>query len=173
VPAHAQTKLEALVKKCTICHGDDGNSKLENVPSLAGQPEFFLLNQLFIMREGVRKIAAMEVVVKDLTDDDLQALAAHFSKLPPKASGEKVDPELVKRGAALAQQLRCGSCHLPTLIGQEQMPRLARQRIDYLIDSMKSFRDNKRSGADTAMTAVIVGVSDSDLTALAHYATSK
>ena len=29
------------------------------------------------------------------------------------------------------------------------MPRLAKQRIDYLIHSLKEFRDNKRSGADT------------------------
>ena len=53
------------------------------------------------------------------------------------------------------------------------MPRLAGQRIDYMIDAMKAYRDNKRSGADTAMTAVVIGVSDEDLTALAHYAASK
>ena len=35
------------------------------------------------------------------------------------------------------------------------------------------FRDNKRSGADTAMTAVIVGVSDGELAALAHYVASR
>ncbi len=53
------------------------------------------------------------------------------------------------------------------------MPRLARQRIDYLLYSMKSFRDNQRQGADTAMTAVIFGASDADLTALAHYASQR
>ncbi len=161
------------LKQCSACHGDDGVSKLDKIPSLAGQPEFFILNQLFLMREGVRKIEAMEGMTKDLTDDELQALATHFSKLPPKASGEKVDPDLVKRGEALASKMRCASCHLPTLAGQEQMPRLARQRIDYMIDAMKAFRDNKRSGADTSMTAVIVGASDADLTALAHYASQR
>ncbi len=165
--------LQERVKTCAACHGEDGNSKLQNVPSLAGQPEFFVLNQLFLMREGVRKIEAMDGLVKDLKDDELQALAVHFSKLAPKPSGEKIDPNLVEQGAALAAKMRCASCHLPTLAGQEQMPRLARQRIDYMIDAMKAFRDNKRSGADTAMTAVIVGASDADLTALAHYAASK
>jgi hypothetical protein len=29
------------------------------------------------------------------------------------------------------------------------MPRLAKQRVDYMIHAMKEFRDNKRSGADT------------------------
>ena len=49
------------------------------------------------------------------------------------------------------------------------MPRLAKQRIDYLIHSMKQFRDNTRSGADTLMSNVVIGVSDDDLAALAHY----
>ncbi len=173
-PAAAQQmSLKDRIAQCAACHGEDGNSKLEKIPSLAGQPEFFILNQLFLMREGVRKIEPMMEIVKELKDDDLQGLASHFSKLQPKASGESVDPALVKTGEALAQRMRCASCHLPTLAGQEQMPRLARQRVDYLIYSMKSYRDNQRQGADTAMTAVIVGASDADLTALAHYATQR
>lgn len=165
--------LAERLKQCSACHGEDGVSKLDKIPSLAGQPEFFILNQLFLMREGVRRIEAMEGLTKDMTDVDIQAIASHYSKLPAKPSDEKVDPALVKLGEALAAKMRCASCHLPTLAGQEQMPRLARQRIDYMIEAMKSFRDNKRSGADTAMTAVIVGVSDADLAALAHYATQR
>lgn len=173
-PLSAQSMpLAERIKQCAACHGDDGNSKLEKIPSLAGQPAFFILNQLFLMREGVRKIEAMDSFVKDLKDEDLQGLSAHYSKLPPKPTGEKVDPDLVKRGAELATRLRCGSCHLPTLVGQEQMPRLARQRIDYMIDAMKAYRDNTRTGADTAMTATIVGASDADFAALAHYASTR
>jgi cytochrome c553 len=169
-PASAQrATLKERLEVCAGCHGEDGNSRMEKIPSLAGQPEFFLLNQLVLMREGVRRIEQMDGLMKDLKDDELQAIAAHFSKLTPKASEEKVDPELVKRGQGLAVKMRCASCHLPTMAGQEQMPRLARQRIDYMVYAMKAFRDNARSGADTAMTAVIVGVPDAELTALAHY----
>jgi cytochrome c553 len=52
------------------------------------------------------------------------------------------------------------------------MPRLARQRLDYLIETLKSYRDSPRPGADTAMSAAIAGATDADLTALAHYAAS-
>jgi cytochrome c553 len=52
------------------------------------------------------------------------------------------------------------------------MPRVARQRIDYLIETLKSYRDNPRPGADTAMSAAIAGAADADITALAHYAAS-
>jgi cytochrome c553 len=158
---------------CGLCHGDDGNSKLKNMPSLAGQPEFFILNQLVLMREGVRSIDAMKPVVKDLKDTDIQELATYFARLEPKASVETIDPDLVQRGAELAVKLRCGSCHLPDLSGQQQVPRLARQRVDYLIHSMKEYRDNKRSGADTFMSNVVAALSDADIEALAHYSASK
>jgi cytochrome c553 len=53
------------------------------------------------------------------------------------------------------------------------MPRVAKQRIDYLIHALKQFRDNKRSGADTLMSNVVIGVSDDDIAALAHYGASR
>jgi len=161
------------IELCSTCHGEDGNSRMEKTPSLAGQPAFFVLNQLFLMREGVRRIEAMEPFVKELKDEDLQALSEHFAKLPAKPSGETVDPARVRRGEAVAAARRCGSCHLPSLAGQEQMPRLARQRIDYLVPTLKSYRDSPRPGADTAMSAAIAGASDDDIAALAHYAASR
>jgi cytochrome c553 len=161
------------IELCNTCHGEDGNSRMVNIPSLAGQPEFFLLNQLVLLREGVRRIEAMTPFVKDLKDDDINALASHFSKLTPKASDEPTDPALVARGATLATARRCGSCHLPSLAGQVQMPRLAKQRIDYLIQALKAYRDNPHPGADTNMSAAVAGMPDADLVALAHYAASR
>src|ERR1044072_4704033 len=83
---------------CGACHGEDGNSKMEKIPSLAGQPAFFILNQLFLMREGVRKVEAMAAIVKDLKDDDLTNLSEHFAKLEAKRSDEVIDPALAKKG---------------------------------------------------------------------------
>ena len=172
--AVAQTlTLPERIEQCGTCHGDDGNSKLENIPSLAGQPSFFTLNQLILMREGVRKVEAMTPFVKDLKDAEIQALADHYEKLPAKPSEEKVDPALAERGAKIAAQRRCESCHLPTLAGQQQMPRLAKQRIDYMIHAMKQYLSDSRSGADTAMTASIFGLRDDELAALAHWAAGK
>jgi cytochrome c553 len=42
-----------------------------------------------------------------------------------------------------------------------------------MIEAMKAYRDNARSGADTLMSAVVAGVPDADLAALAHYAASR
>jgi cytochrome c553 len=171
--AFAQTmSLADRITQCAGCHGADGNSPLPKIPSLAGQPAFFILNQLFLMREGVRKVEAMAPFVKDLKDSDLDALSAHFSKLPPKASGEPIDLALVKRGTEIAAQKKCVSCHKPNLAGDQQVPRVAKQRVDYLIQAMTDFRDSKREGGDTLMSGAVAGLSDADLVALAHYAAS-
>jgi cytochrome c553 len=168
----AADTLEERLQQCAACHGENGNSKMENVPSLAGQPELFLTNQLILMRERVRRSEVMEPFVKGLKDDEIIALAAHFAKLKPEPSNEPVEQAVVVRGADLARQLRCGSCHQPALAGQEQIPRLAHQRIDYLIKSLVEYRSGVRSGIDTSMNGVMYRVSDSDIRALAHYAAS-
>jgi cytochrome c553 len=75
----------------------------------------------------------------------------------------------VARGAELAQQMRCVSCHKAGFEGQEQMPRLVPQRIDYLIKSLREYREGKRYGIDTTMNGLMYRVPDRDIRALAHY----
>ena len=43
--------LAERIQTCAACHGEDGNSRMENIPSIAGQPAFFIVNQLILMRE--------------------------------------------------------------------------------------------------------------------------
>ena len=59
------------------------------------------------------------------------------------------------RGKQLAESMHCGQCHLPKYEGRAQMPRLAGQREDYMIDAMIGYRDGKRTGADTTMSEVL------------------
>ena len=140
------------------------------VPSIAGQPQLFLENQLILFREELRRSDQMAPVVKGLKDAEIVRLAQHFSKLPARSmdSGTS-DAALMKRGASKAKELRCGVCHLSDFSGQKQMPRLAGQRERYLANEMRAFRDNKRTGGDTIMAATLYGVSDADINALAHF----
>src|SRR5262245_19885933 len=164
----AQT-LEERLQVCSSCHGETGSSKMENVPSLAGQPALFLTNQLILMREKLRPVEAMEPFVKGLKDDEIVALAEHYAKLKPEPSDEAVDQTAVARGAELTQKMHCASCHKPGYEGQEQMPRLVPQRIDYLVKSLTEYREGKRYGVDTSMNGVMYRVPDRDIRALAHY----
>ena len=51
------------------------------MPSLAGMPADFTLIQLFLFRQGTRKIEIMNDLAKDMTDDDLRKFSDYFAKL--------------------------------------------------------------------------------------------
>jgi cytochrome c553 len=155
---------------CLTCHGPGGNSATAGIPSIAGQPKLFIENQLVLMREGLRPALQMQPIVKGMKDAEISRLAEHFSRLPAKAAGNgPADPKLMQQGMDRAKALRCGVCHLSSFSGQNQVPRLAAQREDYLEAEMRAYRDNKRKGGDTIMAAALYGVSDADIRALAHF----
>jgi len=164
----AQPGVERLAV-CGGCHGANGQSATPGTPSLAGQPKTFIENQLVIMREGLRDVPVMKPFVVDLKDADISALAAHFAALPARAPAPAPQPDKARAGAALAQRLLCGSCHLPSYAGQQQVPRLAGQDEPYLVQSMKQFRDQPGPGRDTIMAATLRGLSDDELAQLAHH----
>jgi cytochrome c553 len=159
----------AAVALCESCHGADGNSAVALTPSIAAQPATFLENQLVYFREGLRNAPVMQAVAKDLKDEDIRSLAAHFSARKARAAATAREPVLATRGVSLVRAMHCGQCHLPGFQGREQMPRLAGQREDYLVLAMKGYRDGTRTGADTTMAEVLYAVSDADIRALAHY----
>ena len=155
---------------CAACHGEDGNSVNPQVPSIAGQPKLFIENQLVLFREELRKSDQMLPVVNGLKDAEIIRLAEHFSKLPGKSmESAPANAQLMKIGLERAKALRCNVCHVSDFSGQNQIPRLAGQREAYLETEMRAYRDGKRSGGDTIMTASLYGVSDADIRALAHF----
>jgi len=166
--ALAQPSPERLAV-CGGCHGANGQSAIAGTPSLAGQPKLFIENQLVIIREGLREVPVMKPFVADLKDADISALAAHYAALPPKSPSNAPQPDKAKAGAAIAQRLLCGSCHLPSYAGQQQVPRLAGQDEAFLVMAMKQFRDNPGPGRDTIMAATLRGLNDDELAQLAHH----
>jgi cytochrome c553 len=154
---------------CGGCHGANGQSTIAGTPSLAGQPQVFIENQLVIIREGLRDVPVMKPFVAGLSDAEIGALATHYAALAARAPGAAPQPDKAKAGAALAQRLLCASCHLPSYAGQQQVPRLAGQDEAYLVQSMKQFRDNPGPGRDTIMAATLRGLSDDALAQLAHH----
>jgi cytochrome c553 len=167
--ARAATYDEKLAT-CLACHGEKGISETPEVPSLAGMPADFTLIQLFLFRQGTRKIEIMNDLAKDMTDDDLRKFSDYFTKLPPpKASGEAANPEVAARAQAVIARNHCGSCHNPDFSGREQMPRLAAQREDYLLKSLRDYKAAQRPGYDATMDEVIRPLTDADIVDLSHY----
>jgi cytochrome c553 len=153
---------------CAACHGPGGHSSMTEVPTLAGQPAYYIKLQLNLFRDKQRASARMSPIAESLSDSEVEQLSAYFAALPPSQAPHGQDNDRGK-GELLAQAGHCASCHLETDAGQNQTPRLAGQREDYLVKAMKDYRDGKRSRFDGTMTEVLRGFSDQDLVDLAHY----
>lgn len=159
----------AKVAVCAACHGPEGSKPLAGMPALSGQQEEFLVLQMILLREGLRDVPAMDGMLKTFSDPDLMDVAAYYSKARPFTSNSPRDMSRYNAGAKLSQAMGCGSCHVTGYVGQRQVPRLTNQREDYLVSALKAYRDNKRSGTDTSMNAVMYQVTDGDIALLAHY----
>ena len=158
------------VALCDACHGAGGVSQTVGTPSIAGQPKLFLETQLVLFREEIRTSPPMQAAVNGLTDKEITRLAEHYTAQPTRPVADGVaDAAQVTQATAFAQKQHCGSCHLPDYRGRQQIPRLAGQREEYLVESMLAYRDNRRTGGDTIMAAALYGASDADIRALAHY----
>jgi cytochrome c553 len=168
--AGSAQSIEDRAKLCHACHGPAGQSSLPETPSIGGQPQFFVVAQLFLFREGRRNNAPMTEAAKGLTNDDLRAFAEYVSRLPPPAPpANPPDPARLARGRALTRQHPCGVCHNPDFSGREQMPRLAHQREDYLLKAMREYKSGARIGYAGAMATELQGLSDDDLRELAYF----
>lgn len=166
---HVQAQQPARLELCVACHGPQGNSQNPQIPSLAGQPKIFVENQLVLIREGLRDIPTMKGVLDGLSDPDLIALAQYFAAQPPAPMPGAVDTPRYLRGKELAAQSLCGSCHLPSYQGRDQVPRLAGQQEAFLREVMLEYRDKPGPGRDTVMTNALRGMSDAQLDEMAHF----
>lgn len=75
------------VPACMACHGPDGGRAQPDFPVLAGQHRAYLETQLQLWRRGLRgggpRSQLMHKAAQDLTDDNIVALAAYYTSLPP------------------------------------------------------------------------------------------
>lgn len=72
---------KAKANVCAGCHGMDGYSSNELWPNLAGQKNTYLVVQIKAFRDGVRKGPLMQPMVANLSDQDIDDLAAYYSGL--------------------------------------------------------------------------------------------
>jgi cytochrome c553 len=155
---------------CLDCHGEHGQSSKPEVPSLGGQPAFYVMVQLFMFRERLRLVEPMNEMTQGLSDEDLRRMAEVVAKLPPpRPVAEPGDPDRLERARVLIQQHRCNFCHAPNLAGIENVPRLAGQREDYLVKALREYKNNTRRGYDAAMAEVLYAVSDEEIRDLAYF----
>ena len=161
---------KAKAEICAGCHGENGISTTENIPSLAGQLDQFIQWQLVYFRAGSRKNEAMRPVVEQLSNEDVRNLGAYFASLTPPKAPPDGDADLSKKGAQAAVGRRCASCHTDSFAGTKAVARLTGQREEYLTKALRDYKSGARfGGAGGAMTDVAYPLNDEEITALAHY----
>src|SRR3954467_4208491 len=161
--AEAQTALGGKLVVCGVCHGVDGSPKLEGVPVIWGLQENYILKQLRDFRRGDRASDVMKKVAITLTEEELAPAAAYFAT--------KNWPERAKNASFFTPpptMAICEACHQQKLVGGVAAPRLAGQKHDYLVESMRHFADGKRKNSPE-MSSMMQAISASDREAMARY----
>ena len=167
--AGAQTVQDRL-PTCLACHGDQGQSQNPGIPSLGAQQSYYVTVQLLMFRDRLRVVDPMNDMAKGLSDNDLQSFAEIISKLPaPQPIAGSIDEQRIARAKALVEQNHCNFCHTATLAGQQNVPRIADQREDYLVKALRGYKDNSRRGYDSSMADVIAPITDEQILDLAYY----
>lgn len=154
-----------LAYTCYGCHGIPNYKNVYptySVPRLEGQHPEYLALALQGYRSGERSHSTMHSQAADLSDQDMQDIAAFLAGVPLKPGSP---PE--GKAPAKAQEL-CTSCHGPDGVGiTPQYPSLSGQHADYLERTLRDYRDGGRK--NPLMAAFVTDLSDEDIKALAEY----
>jgi cytochrome c553 len=170
-PAALRSAVEAgkkLTFFCANCHGEEGISKTQDVPNLAGQNPAYLLEQIRKFGAGERKDQFMQGLIKVLKGDERVQVALYYAsaKVPPSTA----DAAKAAHGKELFSKL-CVRCHGEQARGNELFPRLAGQKVPYLQVTIQRYRDGTGIRNNQLMSIATATLKNEDVTAIANYLT--
>jgi cytochrome c553 len=114
----------------------------------------------------------MSPFAANLSDEDMADFAAFYAAQRPQPRRSAVDAARVAAGRDLVNRHHCSSCHTPTLAGQQQVPRLAGQDLDYLLRLLRGFKAQTASDLDGTMTMAVQPLTPEEIESVAHYCAS-
>lgn len=137
---------------CIACHGVNGEgNKTLNSPAIAGQEEWYIIQQLNNFKQGIRGADSKDVygmqmrpMAMTLTTDKMVAdVAAYVSAMKP------IDPKPTLDGDASKGKslyVTCIACHGPEGKGMKPLhsPNLTLQQDWYLLRQLQHFKNGIR-----------------------------
>ncbi len=163
---------------CAACHAEDGNSVVGLWPSLAGQNQKYLFNQLKLIQSEERYIAEMKGQLDGYTEQDLRDIAAYYSANKTKigqASADLVDQgfKLYYSGSLEKGIPACTACHSPKGTGNSLAgyPLLSGQKTEYIAKTLKDYRTGERQYSEESaiMVSIAYKLDDKEIEALASF----
>ena len=165
----------AKIITCSACHGQNGNSKSDMMPIIAGLDPAYFKRQIENYAAGKRPSPEMEPYAKEIQFLGLDQIAAYFAAQKRLPTPVRSSAEAAARGKTVAAQ--CVICHGPDGKGEAArlIPGIAGQPPGYLVQQMLLFKaDTRDPGAPmlAAKKALMRLVPDSQFPELAAYYSS-
>ena len=157
-PALASADVDAIMQDCNGCHGDNGVSQWSDVPTIAGLAEFVHVDALYIYQEEARPCAESEyrqgdtsraattmcAVAAELSEDDIDAIAAAYAALPYVKATQDFDAALAAAGQALHEE-HCDRCHSEAGTNpDDEAGMLGGQQMGFLRTTFAQYADGSR-----------------------------
>lgn len=161
---------------CGACHGPGGNGAINpEWPKLAGQGAPFLVKHLKAFKSGARKNPVMQGQAANLSDADINDLAAYFAAqkiVPGVASKDSiaVAETLYRAGDASRGIAACAGCHGPKGAGNAaaQYAQIGGQNAAYTASALKAYRTGERTTGQK-MLSIAAKLTDAEIAALSSY----
>lgn len=173
-----QSGEHLYIQYCSACHHRSGwGSGPREVPTLAGQQDAYLLEQLLQFSNLERKKDAMHAVVEKPEIDNPQALrdvSAYIANRPRNPRSDRGDGSLLSAGARIYSK-SCATCHGKNGEGDrpDLIPAIGGQQYGYLVVRLRNFaREHgavERGSLEPAVVNLLGGLSPADLKAVADY----
>jgi len=150
---------------CGYCHGKDGNSVKNDIPNLAEQNAEYLLKQFELFASGERKSYVMGKLSESLTGEERINLSLFYAS-------QNVRPQKGIETSARGEekyQTFCFACHGADGHGNENLPRLAGQKKQFLVETLNDFKKGEKARANSPMVNIMKTVDQKDIEPLASY----
>jgi cytochrome c553 len=143
----------ARIITCSACHGQNGNSKSDMMPIIAGLDPAYFKRQIENYAAGKRPSPEMEPYAKEIQFLGLDQIAAYFAAQKREPALIRVSPDAVAKGKAAAAQ--CVICHGNDGRGDPArlIPGLAGQPPGYLTQQMLLFKQDSRDPGEPLLAA--------------------
>ena len=164
-----------IYRECAACHEPEGWGMVSGVvPQIAGQHRTVVIKQLADFRAGNRDAVMMIPYASVESIGGAQAVAdvaEYISTLEIGIDNGKGPGTNLELGEKLFAE-HCAECHGQNGEGdnEDHIPRLQAQHYNYLVNQLLHIRDGKRRNASEDMTALSKTLEESEIEAIADYA---